>query len=502
MQIHVRRTFLVLTCLIGLVQGAAAQETGSVSGYVFDQNGTAVGGATVTVKGDKLPAGRTVASSDTGFFQFPILLPGSYTVEADKTGVGKNRRGVVVEVSRDSQVDLVLGVTVQESVAVTASAPQVDLRSTEVNFNYSKELIDQLPLQRSYAGLFQLIPGIAENNSFAPNGGGSRQDNTYLLDGVNITNPGFGYLSTEVNEFDIQEFSVKRGAITAEFGRASGFVTNAVTRSGSNRLSGGARIEVIPAGSIKDSDKRIRSTTDRVVPSVAVGGPVLRDKVFFYASVQTTRQDTTDRVNNLGPVPDRQVRTNDYFGKVTASPANQHFFSVSYRSRPNTDEFAGVGANDSADVATNNEGTNRVATATWSWFFSPRGYIDVKYLRLDEQAETVAVTDLGFRPTFNINNLAGMGLYTVGGVNVGGASLRLNRQNYSRDEIKGVVSQYLDFGGASHQLRAGFGIEGTTEDLTRLSNGWGSISIVQAGRRILRALLPAAALAALQVETY
>ena len=110
---------------------------------------------------------------------------------------------MVVEVARDSQVDLALGVTLQESVAVTAATPRVDLRSTEVNFNFSKALIDQLPLQRTYAGLFQLIPGVAENNSFAPNGGGSRQDNTYLLDGVNITNPGFGYLSTEVNEFDI-----------------------------------------------------------------------------------------------------------------------------------------------------------------------------------------------------------------------------------------------------------------------------------------------------------
>ena len=95
----------------------------------------------------------------------------------------------------------------QESVAVTAATPRVDLRSTEVNFNFSKELIESLPLQRTYAGLFQLVPGVAENNSFAPNGGGSRQDNTYLLDGVNITNPGFGYLSTEVNEFDIQEFT-------------------------------------------------------------------------------------------------------------------------------------------------------------------------------------------------------------------------------------------------------------------------------------------------------
>ncbi len=463
---------------------ATAQETGSISGYTFDAAGTAVAGVTVTVTGAQLPGARSVTTSDNGFFQVPILLPGSYTVKASKTGVGDSQRTVVVEVARDSQVDLALGVTLQESVAVTAATPRVDLRSTEVNFNFSKALIDQLPLQRTYAGLFQLVPGVAENNSFAPNGGGSRQDNTYLLDGVNITNPGFGYLSTEVNEFDIQEFSVKRGAITAEFGRASGFVTNAVTRSGSNTLSGGARLEVIPSAWIQDSDKRIRSTTSRLVPSIALGGPIRHDKVFFYASAQTTRIDTTERSNNLGAVPDREQRTFDYFGKVTAAPANNHFLSASYRSRPNTDDFAGVGVNDSAAVATNTEGTNRVATATYSWFFSSTGYLDVKYLRLDEENETVAVTDLGFQPAFNINNLPGMGLFTTNGVNVGGASLNLNRQNYARDEIKATVSQYLDVKGMSHQIKAGFGVEGTKEDLTRISNGWGALSIVQAGRQI------------------
>jgi hypothetical protein len=484
MQIRLRHVLLAVLCLAGSQGPATAQETGSISGYTFDGTGAAISGVSITVTGAALPGERSVVTGDTGFYQVPLLLPGTYTVKASKAGVGDSTRTVVVEVSRDSQVDLALGVALQESVAVTAATPKVDLRSTEVNFNFNKELIDQLPLQRTYAGLFQLVPGVAENSSFAPNGGGSRQDNTYLLDGVNITNPGFGYLSTEVNEFDIQEFSVKRGAITAEFGRASGFVTNAVTRSGSNTLSGGARLESIPAAWVTDSDKTIRSTTSRLVPSVAVGGPIRRDKVFFYASAQATRITTTDRSNNTGPVPDREQRTYDYFGKITAAPRNQHFVNASYRSRPNTDRFAGVGANDSAAVATDTEGTNRVATANYSWFFSSTGFLDVKYLRLDEQNETVAVTDLGFQPAFDVRNLAGMGFYTNAGVNVGGAALALNRQNYSRDEIKAVVSQYLDIKGMSHQIKAGFGVEGTTEDLTRNSNGWGSISIVQAGRQV------------------
>src|SRR5439155_1444866 len=127
------------------------------------------------------------------------------------------------------------------------------LKSTEVNFNFTSQTIARLPLERSYRGLFQLVPGVAENrSSVGPSGGGSRQDNTYLIDGVNITNPGFGYLSTEVNPLDIAEFNIKRGAITAEFGRSAGFVANAVSKSGTNDIHGAARFDWMPQGLISD----------------------------------------------------------------------------------------------------------------------------------------------------------------------------------------------------------------------------------------------------------
>ena len=74
------------------------------------------------------------------------------------------------------------------------------------------------------------------------------------MDGVNITNPGFGYLETEVNEMDIAEFNVKRGAISAEFGRAAGIVTNAVSKSGTNTLSGSARIQYQPESFMSEPD--------------------------------------------------------------------------------------------------------------------------------------------------------------------------------------------------------------------------------------------------------
>ena len=136
--------------------------------------------------------------------------------------MGLAKRAAVVEVGKDTQVDFVLGLTIQEEVTVSAARPVVDIRSAEVGFNFREDVLNSLPLERTYRGLFQLIPGVADNrSSVGPAAGGTRQENLYLIDGANITSPAFGYLSTEINELNIAEVNIKRGGVSAEFGRTA-----------------------------------------------------------------------------------------------------------------------------------------------------------------------------------------------------------------------------------------------------------------------------------------
>jgi hypothetical protein len=491
------RGWLVLMLVWGMsVVPARAQDTGSVSGAVFDQTGSLVADAGVRISGDQMPAGRTVRTDASGMYNFQRLLPGKYVVEVDKQGLGKASRPIEVEVAKDTQVDLVIGVTVQEEMTVVAASPVVDVRSTEVNFNYKAAQIETLPLARSYTGLFQLIPGVAENNSFAPSGGASRQDNKYLMDGVDITNPGFGYLSSEVNDLDIAEFNVKKGAITAEFGRAAGFVTNAVSKSGTNQFRGTGKVELRPtsfnadsktlnsAGQIIDSP----STTDRYLAGFAVGGPIMKDHLFGYASGQYLRAKTTDRTNALGPVPDSTNKTKEIFGKVTGQPGANMFINVGYRYRPNTCDLCGIGNTQSPDVAQNTEGNNKIFTSTWNWFPTARTVFDARYIHMEENVSNLAVRDLGFKPTFNPNDLANMGQYTdtSGPINVtrGAHQYRSETVDYKRDEFRAIVTQFFDVSKTQHQLKAGFGIEQGQETLERKSNGWGLISLVQSNTQI------------------
>jgi hypothetical protein len=486
---------------IGLAARVLAADTGSVSGAVFDQNGNPVADAIVRIVGERMPAGRTVKTDSNGVYNIPLLLPGKYTVEVEKSDVGKSTRPVEVEVDKDTQVELVLGVQVKEEVTISAATPAVDLKSTEVNFNYQAEEIANLPLQRTYAGLFQLIPGVAENNSFAPNGGGSRQDNKYLLDGVDITNPGFGYLSSEVNELDIAEFNVKRGAVTAEFGRAIGFVTNAVTKSGTNDLRGIGRVELRPQSFVNDQTTlvnntatKLPNTVDRYVGAFSVGGPIVQNRAFWYASGMTITQNTTDRQNNVGPVPDQKETQREIFGKVTLQPNNQMFLNGSFRYRPNKCTLCGVGTNDTPETATDTEGDNKVATVVWNWFPQSGTIIDVRYLHSEENSNTTARTVFPFKPTFDVNNLAAMGFFSDNSgtvaVNRGGASLKDNIANYGRDEIRGTYTRFFETGRAGHQLKAGLGYENGEENLTRNANGWGTITFVQNGTQIQAVYYP------------
>ena len=488
------RTFaLLLAVALGLSAAVHAGETGSISGVVRDSQGGVLPGAVVKVSGALLPAGREAVTTSSGHYLFQSLLPGVYRAEASMSGLGGAAREVRVSVDVDSQADFALSPTTSEEITVTSQVEAVDLKNTEVNFNYTADTIKNLPLGRGYRGLFQLIPGVAENNSsIGPNAGGSRQDNTFLMDGVNITNPIFGSLGTEVNELDIVEFNVKRGAISAEFGRSAGLVANAVSKSGTNTLAGAVRVQYQPESFMSKPDDRAFGVprTESFNPAAGLGGPIIKDKVFFYGSAQHFKTTTPDRVNKFGtPLPDRVSSGEEYFGKITSTPTPKHLISTSYRYRPSELEGS-VGASSAPSVASADTVKTAVAAAAWSWFVTNRSTLDLKFLYLQDKNTSDPVTDLGFLPApFDINNLPRMGEYTdpaQASLVVGGAQFT-NRQNYKRKEFKAAFSQYFDIGKTGHQFKVGAGYEFGQEELNRLANGWGQISRITAAVPYYRA---------------
>jgi hypothetical protein len=466
-----------------------AAEKGSVSGVVKNTEGQILANAKVRISGDLLPEGREYITGKDGAFRFFSLLPGRYKLEITHPEAMDFAVEVIISLDKDTQVQAVMTPVgrVTEEVVVTAVSPLVDLKSTEVAINWDRQTVSSLPLGRSYAGMLQLAPGVPDNRDYAPNAGGNRQDNVYLYDGANITNPLFGHLGANFSELDIQEMNIKRGALSAEFGRAAGMVTNAITKSGTNKLSGSLRFVYEPAGfTWKFRDPNIITKYNVTSPTFAMSGPIIKDRVWWYASGNLPRSKTTDRVNNLGPVPDSKFSANELFIKLSSHPNPQHQLMVSFRNNDSSNKNSGIGVNSHPSVASNDEYLDRIIYASWTWIITKNTYLDIKYDHVDEKSKSAPITLLGYQPSFDLKNLDKMGNfltatgYIVGGATksgqyVGGASYP-QTQNYSRDEIKVVLSQYLDFPGHSHLIKVGFGYDEGSEFLDRIANGWGSIS--------------------------
>jgi hypothetical protein len=485
-----RKVQPILWLLLLMIAAAsfAAETTGSISGVVRGTDGKGLGSVPVTVKGPFLPAGRTVVTDKEGSFSFQRLLPGAYTVSTEVQGMGDVQREAVVALDKDTQVELSLQPRVEGEITVTTALPLIDVKSTEAQVNFTSGQIEDLPVPRTYKGLFELAPGVPDNGRLAPNAGGSRLDNLFLLDGINVTNPDYGDIFPDVTELDIKEVSLVRGGVTAEFGRTGGMVVNAITKSGTNDFRGEARIEEQPSSFVaKNTNSSVQNTEDKRFGGIGLSGPIVRDRLWFYGSASRPSDTLTDRRNNLGSVPDQETTTREYFGKLTANPSENQFINASLRSRDTTFDGVNITSTSAPSVGTNDTRKYLLGTATWTWNLTADSFLEAKYNHDKEKNGTTPFESLGYRPAFNAVRPDLVGQFTttpdfpVGGATgagqtVGGASLAVNNQDFTRDEARGTYQTFRTWGETRHDLRAGVTYEESSERLERLANGWGIIT--------------------------
>lgn len=296
-------TALVLASLVS--QPVAAQNTtGAVSGR-------ADAGSQVTVTNPATGFTRTVGVGADGSYRVPLLPPGQYTLQAVKDGaaVGQPVR-VDVTLGNTSTVDLGdRGATNLAAIQVIGSriVTPVDVTSTESATNLTREEIERLPVQRDATAVAVLAPGVGFGDkdlggvSF---GGSSVSENTFYINGLNVTDfyNRVGFSAAPFSFY--REFQVKTGGYSVEFGRTTGGVINAVTRSGSNEFSYGAELVWRP-GSLQSEGEdnvgliRKYDVIDRRSLNLYASGPIVRDKLFFFAMYEA-RDNDSENTNNAG----------------------------------------------------------------------------------------------------------------------------------------------------------------------------------------------------------
>ncbi|MEZ5320394.1 MAG: TonB-dependent receptor, partial [Vicinamibacterales bacterium] len=332
-----QRRLLILVAVLTLIplRAAFAQETtGTLTGRIVDAQGLAVPGATVTVTGGQ--GVKTVTSDSQGRFTVPFLTPGSYAVKAVLTGfTPAERSGVIVSIGKPAEVSLQLEIgTVTESVSVTAGADLISPTNTTTGTTLSSEQLQQVPVGRTVSDALYLAPGVSSSSTVGhanPSvGGATGLDNQYVIDGVNVTNTGYGALGSysivfgslgQATPFDfVQEIQVKTGGYEAEFGQATGGVVNVVTKSGTNLLRGSA-FTYGRAAALEAPWMQYQSTngsvqtesTHSVDAGIEGGGPVVRNHVFFFGAYDPSRSVVTLQAPAGFPLASRgnvdQVRT-------------------------------------------------------------------------------------------------------------------------------------------------------------------------------------------------
>lgn len=281
----------------------AQQGTSEIGGKITDPSGAAVPGVTIVVTNEDTGIFREVATGPGGSYFVSQMVPGRYRIAAKLEGFKSlDRRGIVLTVGQTTNLDLVLEVgTLDETVTVTAEAPLVDLTTAEIGGHISSDELQELPAaNRSYMAFIGNVPGTVFvpsgeflNDSFQANGQPTAANNI-VFDGSNNTDDqrgsNVGGQTRAANE-SIQEVQIITNQFDAEYGRASGAVINAVTKSGSNDFRGSA-FGFFTGKSMTSLDFFARANDDEK-PDVGkeewggtFGGPLLRNKLFFFTSLE------------------------------------------------------------------------------------------------------------------------------------------------------------------------------------------------------------------------
>jgi Carboxypeptidase regulatory-like domain/TonB-dependent Receptor Plug Domain len=338
---------ILITAITSYAQGPNA----TISGVVHDQTGAVLPGVSIQVINRETGVVRNVISDDEGRYRVPALEAGTYAIEGSLTGFRTVvREGVVLTVGSQAVVDLTTEVgQLSENLTVTGDVPLVQTTSAELSGLVGDQEIRDLPLNgRSYEALAFLQPGVSQFTSsstgttaIVANGSGAKMSvaatpgdfQSFLLDGTDIhDHAGFTPGSVARNNLGvdaIREFRVLTQNYSAEYGRTAGGVISAVTRAGTNGYHGSVfeffRDNALDAREFFDQGGTKPFRRNQF--GAAVGGPIRRDKTFFFGNYEGLRENRTQTL--LRTVPTEAARRGALPGRtVTVSSLIQPYLDL------------------------------------------------------------------------------------------------------------------------------------------------------------------------------
>jgi hypothetical protein len=300
--------FLVLSCLLlSFSQKMMAQSTttGAITGLVIDPSHAAIPKATITLKNVGTGTTATTTADASGVYHFALLDPGNYTLTATASGFRETTQPVTVSLGTTQTADILLQVgAARQTVTVTTEAPLVQANNANLTTTMGQLQIDQIPNPgNDMTFIAQMAPGTVMNTGAGYGNlsvyGMPATSNVFTVNGMNDMDPLFstnnsGAVNLMLGQNDIKEATVVMNGYSGEYGGLAGANINYVTKSGSNAFHGNANY--FWNGSALDANSFFNNSTDTPRPfvnanqwSAAVGGPIVKDKAFFFLDQEGIR---------------------------------------------------------------------------------------------------------------------------------------------------------------------------------------------------------------------
>jgi hypothetical protein len=528
---------LLVALMIAALPAFAQEQNAAIEGLVTDSTGAVVPGATVEARSAS-GGMRTTVTDTAGFYHFAALPPGTYDVAANLTGFTSVKvPGVRISLGQTLKVDMALRVsTIQEEVTVTGEAPVVDVTSTQRSTSIREEFIENLPKGRDFTTIATQAPGA--NMEFKTGGlsidGASSSENKYIIDGIETGDPETGLSSAKLVTDMIDEVQVKSSGYEAEYAGSVGGVVNVVTKSGTNDFKGsawtyyssdalgfargpafGGGTAQAPAYADGRPSLRLSPNNSNVAESVtydkdeitawepgfALGGPLKKDKAWFFVSYNPTLRSIDRSVTltrDASVVSTNENRKTHYISANVSSQLSDAVRArVAFNSNKETIKglLPALAGNDNpgSNYAIDTNSPNYSGSANLDYVVSPKFFLSARagYFLQNTVNEGVPVQDKFTYQNSNIGGCAGCPAVPAqfqgptGFTNVPTISSS-DRDKFTRMSLQTDATWFVDLGG-KHEFKAGVQYDKVENDVLSGETGnfirqfWGASTSGQRG---------------------
>jgi hypothetical protein len=388
------KRFAVVLAVLMLISVAASAQTNSALTGTVTLGGNPLPGATITISSPALQGVRTTNSDVNGNYNFGAVPPGDYTVKFDMESMQSVTKTVHVTLSGTARADAEMKLTaVAEAITVTATAPAV-LETTEIQANIPQTLVQQLPIARTLIGATTLAPGV---NTNGPNGavtinGAPSYETLFMVNGAVINENLRGQPHNLFIEDAIQETTVLSGAVSAEYGRFTGGVVNAITKSGGNEFSGSfrdsltnAKWTAINSAYYKLIGGSAPTRTDSLnkVYEATLGGRIIRDRLWFFLAGRQAKVTSPQSIYRSNPVISFPFIDDNkrYEGKLTGQITPKHTLVLSYLDikNPQTNNCFGLRCLEPSNIDKQRELPNDFKTVHYNGILTNSLLVEASY---------------------------------------------------------------------------------------------------------------------------